>query len=626
MEQASYKKIKIAAINANSIGTIKRRYDLQTFIDQNEIDICLISETKLNAKHKVQLSNHQLVRTDRPNSTKGGGTAIAIHSKLKFTTIHFPNSSKNKVIDIYATQSNGQKFIHELAKLMKDFKLDTSNNYYLIAGDFNAKSTSWGDMTSNDRGDKLIEWMEAIYVEYKATLLSPKSPTFPKAKSFLDHCIMDMRIDIENLENGKLPILPYDSDHWAITLTISTDDCAPGLLEQQDTHLKARNFKKANWVKFRKHLLNNYDQDIKSLSDHNLSIEEIDNHIEQLESIITNSIKATIPLIKKIEDYFLKYNNKSIKRLHAYKSYLIRRQFDNIPISNQEKSRIKLTIKRINKLIHKEFKNTVTAYWEAQTKSINYKNPQKFFPKINRMLRPKKDISINTLKIPMDNSTLSNHCSNKFPELVNNNEIIATDPDTKLHIIGKYLESINAPRYTNLGTITKLSVDTVATDIKKIKDNMRTTKGSFVDFSTSNPAHYPVTKDNEPKFLFSYIEVLLILQKLKNKTSAGLDNIPTIVLKNLPELVIKHYTIIFNNAINLAYYPQRWKVAKVLPIPKKDKNIELPQSYRPISLTMESVKSLKDWSNNNCTLLLATKRSYQIINLDLETSMQQPMQ
>lgn len=53
MEQAPYKKIKIAAINANSIGTIKRRYDLQTFIDQNKIDICLISERKLNAKHKV---------------------------------------------------------------------------------------------------------------------------------------------------------------------------------------------------------------------------------------------------------------------------------------------------------------------------------------------------------------------------------------------------------------------------------------------------------------------------------------------------------------------------------------------------------------------------------------------
>ncbi|CAG5106456.1 Similar to pol: RNA-directed DNA polymerase from mobile element jockey (Drosophila melanogaster), partial [Cotesia congregata] len=79
------------------------------------------------------------------------------------------------------------------------------------------------------------------------------------------------------------------------------------------------------------------------------------------------------------------------------------------------------------------------------------------------MLRPKKDISINTLKISLDNSTLSNHCSNKFPDLINNNEIIATDPDTKLHIIGKYLESINAPRYTNFGTTTKLSVDTHAT-------------------------------------------------------------------------------------------------------------------------------------------------------------------
>ncbi|CAG5075428.1 Similar to RTase: Probable RNA-directed DNA polymerase from transposon BS (Drosophila melanogaster), partial [Cotesia congregata] len=40
--------------------------------------------------------------------------------------------------------------------------------------------------------------------------------------------------------------------------------------------------------------------------------------------------------------------------------------------------------------------------------------------------------------------------------------------------------------------------------------------------------HYPVQRDGDPKFLYNYIEVLAILKKLKNKTSSGLDNIPTI--------------------------------------------------------------------------------------------------
>lgn len=52
--------VKIAAINVNSICMTKRRYDLQKFVNENSIDIALLSETKLNAKHRVHLDNHTL--------------------------------------------------------------------------------------------------------------------------------------------------------------------------------------------------------------------------------------------------------------------------------------------------------------------------------------------------------------------------------------------------------------------------------------------------------------------------------------------------------------------------------------------------------------------------------------
>lgn len=90
-----------------------------------------------------------------------------------------------------------------------------------------------------------------------------------------------------------------------------------------------------------------------------------------------------------------------------------------------------------------------------------------------------------------------------------------------------------------------------------LKDEMRATQTTFTTFSDSNLAYYPSHQDVKPKFLFSSFEVLLILKKLKNKTSTGLDNIPTILIKNLPEYIIKDYTVIFNNAINNIYYPTR---------------------------------------------------------------------
>lgn len=98
-------RLKIAAINLNSISSIKRRNDLQKFITDNIINIALISESKLNSKHKVRFIGHNIIRTDRSNSTKGGGTAIIINNRINFTTISYPNSIKKQNNRIYSDKN-----------------------------------------------------------------------------------------------------------------------------------------------------------------------------------------------------------------------------------------------------------------------------------------------------------------------------------------------------------------------------------------------------------------------------------------------------------------------------------------------------------------------------------------
>jgi hypothetical protein len=75
-----------------------------------------------------------------------------------------------------------------------------------------------------------------------------------------------------------------------------------------------------------------------------------------------------------------------------------------------------------------------------------------------------------------------------------------------------------------------------------------------------------------------------ILHSLKNKTSSGIDKIPNIVLRNLPNQVINIMVIIFNNCLNLSYFPKDWKPAKVVTIKKPGKDSCDLNSYRPISL------------------------------------------
>lgn len=48
---SSDSSIKFCAINVNSLGTIKKRLDLEDFVNAYKIDVALISETKLNSKH-----------------------------------------------------------------------------------------------------------------------------------------------------------------------------------------------------------------------------------------------------------------------------------------------------------------------------------------------------------------------------------------------------------------------------------------------------------------------------------------------------------------------------------------------------------------------------------------------
>ncbi|XP_046835605.1 uncharacterized protein LOC124431579 [Vespa crabro] len=151
--------------------------------------------------------------------------------------------------------------------------------------------------------------------------------------------------------------------------------------------------------------------------------------------------------------------------------------------------------------------------------------------------------------------------------------------------MGTYLKRINSPRYTNENTINKNKADDTAHKYHDILRRMRNTKSTFMTFSDHFPAYDPLQNKNEIKYFISFTEVGTIIRNLKNKIFYCLDKIPSIVIKNLPLSIITEYRIIFDNAINHVYYPNRWKQAKVLPILKKGKNPEKPQSYRPIMNT-----------------------------------------
>ena len=77
--------------------------------------------------------------------------------------------------------------------------------------------------------------------------------------------------------------------------------------------------------------------------------------------------------------------------------------------------------------------------------------------------------------------------------------------------------------------------------------------------------------------------ILNIINKLPNKNSCGFDNLSTKIIKALKDSLIKPLTLIINQILNTDVFPSQLKIAKVIPIFKKDDN-KMFNNYRPISL------------------------------------------
>ncbi|GFY13703.1 probable RNA-directed DNA polymerase from transposon X-element [Trichonephila clavipes] len=79
-------------------------------------------------------------------------------------------------------------------------------------------------------------------------------------------------------------------------------------------------------------------------------------------------------------------------------------------------------------------------------------------------------------------------------------------------------------------------------------------------------------------------EVLTYVQRIKPKKSPGLDQITNRMIKNLPLKFLLFITLLIKQLFKNNYFPDSWKTAVVIPVLKPDKNPELAQNYRPISL------------------------------------------
>lgn len=594
------KKLKILSINVNSIITNQRRASLLNIMKSQQPDILLINETKLNKQHVLRFEKYNIIRNDRNNTQFGGGTAIIIKKGIKYTSISLPENNENKILEhtiikldssngkaiyiiaVYAKSGYHKEFIPQINRLFKFLKLNLMDNYYIIAGDLNAKHIDWKNPNNNARGESFKRWIDTHNIEYKLRLLSTRYPSYPNGNSYLDIVLLDTRLKVHDTENDHdLENIIYDSDHNALKIHISLEK-EHDIIKDNEIRVKKYNYGKANWEKFTKKLEESITNNVPN--NKNLSIVEVEKYLDQCNQKIISTMEEIIPKIKD-KNTMETYINNKIKKLQKQKNKLLtqihhnRRNWPNVNITRDGNLRSELN--KIKEKLKIEFTLSINKYWKNKITNITKKDSTNMFPQINKIFRKKEMAQIDSLILDQNSTLLIDAGINKN-ELKSDEEntvTIINDID-KLNVMGAHFANINNRTMDNKKpTLNNI----IQKEIKNLKGEMEqdsNNKVTICNFNNINKSDNPI----QELYFTNIRKMTEKFRKLNNKKSTGLDDIPNIVLKHIPRKLIIIYTILFNNLLNNNAFPDKWKLAKVVTIKKKNKDKRKPDSYRPISL------------------------------------------
>ena len=107
-----------------------------------------------------------------------------------------------------------------------------------------------------------------------------------------------------------------------------------------------------------------------------------------------------------------------------------------------------------------------------------------------------------------------------------------------------------------------------------------------IDTANKAPFNHYLTIPCAASFNFVYTkpdDIEKIIRNLKPKSSAVCDNISTKLLKEIENVISRPLSIIINQSICTGIFPDKLKIAKVIPLYKKDDDRSFG-NYRPISL------------------------------------------
>lgn len=536
-------KNRLSILCWNAQGIRSKLTEFFYLLQDINIDICLISETWLNQGHRMATPDYSIYRNDR-HGRLGGGVAICIKNSISHRLLP---DFKTKTIESIGVEVQGpqSKVIliavyfpgtalstTKLKQFKADLKVLTSlKNSFLVCGDLNAKHRAWNCVKANQAGKIVFDETtnRDLLVQF-----TPTPTYFPPQKNRIFPSTIDIVITngICNLHN-LCTKQALTSDHLPISFEIEMTT------NTNSTKKPIQCFSKANWSIF-KSFLNNALH-LREVDPENLrNAQQIDTAIVTFRDCVKEAEQISVPKIE--------VRNESIQLTPYILSLisirnLLRRQWQRTRLLQ-----LKTEVNHYNKLIKSNIFHLRNLKWNKKLSSFNPGDKQfwtttKFLTKASKSIPPLKN---------------------------RNNEFLLTDHEKAAEIA----ESFNKAHGITFHNKSNQSTESlVAASVQNVR---------FFNSISNDMLNLP-----KPH------EVHKIIRNLNNRKSPGDDAIKNITIKHLPKKGIVYLTQIYRACFRLSYFPNEWKHAKIIAIPKPGKDLTNPSNYRPISLLSTLSKILE---------------------------------
>ena len=207
----------------NAEGVRTKKLELQTFLKTHHIDVCCIQETHLSPNHRFSIRGFETFRRDRECRPKGG-LLILVKNIYPAAEIHRSGDEDTAVLGIKLMFEGNPLSMYNLysppPNTLQLHAIQPEEERWIIMGDFNSHSPSWGYPDLDPKGDEVEDW---IITNHTVLINRPDEPHTYYSRTTSCPDIAIATDDVAKITERHVEQQLGGSDHKPVLFVIKQD-------------------------------------------------------------------------------------------------------------------------------------------------------------------------------------------------------------------------------------------------------------------------------------------------------------------------------------------------------------------------------------------------------------------